>query len=73
MIGVNGVEPFYAPVMPATAHATWSSSWYIFSLRTPTAEVSSNCRQQVGCMSPSAERLPMVPDEMSQLVLEMRK
>ncbi len=34
-----------SPVMPATAHATWSSSWYIFSRRTPTADVSSSCRQ----------------------------
>jgi hypothetical protein len=32
-----------APVMPATAQAIWSSSLYIFSLRTPTAFVSSNC------------------------------
>ena len=32
-----------APVMPATAQATWSSSLYIFSRRTPTALVSSSC------------------------------
>lgn len=30
-------------MIPATAHATWPSSWYIFSRRTPTALVSSSC------------------------------
>ena len=35
-----------SPVMPATAHAMWSSSLYIFSRRTPTALVSNSCIQR---------------------------
>ena len=57
-------------MMPATAQATWSSSLYIFSLLTPTAEVSSNCSSMgdaVGSMdaicawTPTRASWPMCP------------
>ena len=41
--GCKAASACSAPVMPATAHATWSSSLYIFSRLTPTALVSRSC------------------------------
>lgn len=55
-------------VRPATAHAMWSSSLYIFSLRTPTALVSSNCNGAgIGLTSRSTEGIHGTADAQSSL------